>query len=446
MDCCLNFMPTDNAFLKEHQLLASQVSRLSAALKHYKHTFGGNSLVLYHASSEEFLVRLLAAAHAGFDIIFPANGQVENIETASLAADYVFVDEFTGSKQLNTDMLALNVVDNTHSVIKHITIPQTGKLTFYTSGSTGYGKPIEKHWQHINAELTNLKHTFCFDKPCQIIATVSHQHIYGLLFKLLWPVLTGYKIEFTFVEFPEQLHALVEKQNSVIITSPAFIDRLIRDNVLINCKANILGIFSSGGPLSNESAITLYKQLDIGATQIFGSTETGGIAYRQVIDDKPTPWQCFNGISVANHQQQLAVRSPYFDDDVFITQDIAEVLDDGQFILSGRLDRTIKLEEKRVNLDALERTLCSDNFITHCKVILLKSAKRQQLGLVAALSEDGFSELDKNGKLALNKHIKRVLAGRFEAVCMPRKFRYLKDLPVNSQGKLVFADLEKLFD
>ena len=61
-------------------------------------------------------------------------------------------------------------------------------------------------------------------------------------------------------------------------------------------------------------------------------------------------------------------------------------------------------------------------------------------------SAAGLGELNKNGKLALNKRLKQVLAGQFEAVCMPRKFRYVDELPVNSQGKYVFAELEKLFD
>ena len=440
-------MPSTHSFSEQQQFLLSRVKTLCVALKQHKMTFGGKTLVLYHTSSEVFLIRLLAAAHAGFDIIFPANGQTENIETASLNADYVFVDSYKGAKQLNAEMLA--AVDTNLDAddgISALTLPQSGKLTFYTSGSTGYGKPIEKNWGHINAEVANLEHTFCFEQPCQIVATVSHQHIYGLLFKLLWPLFSGYTIEFTFVEFPEQLQSLVLEKNVVIISSPAFIDRLIRDNVLMECKDKIIGLFSSGGPLSDISAIRLFEQLGIAATQIYGSTETGGIAYRQVTQSAKTAWQCFDGITVTTKEQQLAVCSPYFDEDVFITQDMVELLENGQFMLLGRLDRTIKLEEKRVNLDALERTLCADKTIQACKVIVLTKGKRQQLGLVASLTDDGFSELNKHGKLALNKHLKRLLSGRFEAVCMPRKFRYLASLPVNSQGKLVFAELEKLFD
>ena len=60
----------------------------------------------------------------------------------------------------------------------------------------------------------------------------------------------------------------------MIISSPAFIDRLIRDNILMECKDKIIGLFSSGGPLSDISAIRLFEQLGIAATQIYGSTET----------------------------------------------------------------------------------------------------------------------------------------------------------------------------
>ena len=428
----------------DRDICANAVTALANQLRLFKQQTGAQSLVLYHAASDVFLVRLLAAAHAGFDVIFPANGQPENIQIASEDADYVLVDEFSGDKHLSLDSLTLT--ESLQQSADALTLPESGKLTFYTSGSTGYGKPVVKSWQHINAELTNLCNTFEFDSDCQIVATVSHQHIYGLLFKLFWPLRANYTVNLTFVEFPEQLRALVATQPSVIITSPAFIDRLIRDNVCVSVKHNIAGVFSSGGPLSDNSAVTLFQQLGVAATQIYGSTETGGIAYRQVSEFKTEPWQCFDGITVLKHQQQLAVKSPYFDDAMFVTQDCGEILEGGRFSLSGRLDRTIKLEEKRVNLDALERVLSDDSAITQCKVVLLTHGFRQQLGLVAQLSAAGLGELNKNGKLALNKRLKQVLAGQFEAVCMPRKFRYVDELPVNSQGKYVFAELEKLFD
>jgi acyl-coenzyme A synthetase/AMP-(fatty) acid ligase len=417
-------------------LLSRQVRAFAAAHKITR-------VALYHADSEEFLVRLMALATAGCDIVLPANGQPDNLVEAANESDGVWFD-------------------NTPSVIKHanfakmpqsegtpnasFAFPTCGELTLFTSGSSGKAKAITKSWQHINAELENLNRTFTVDDDTRFVATVSHQHIYGMLFKLLWPFKYGKTFDCEFIEFPEQLAAKVAIAPCVIITSPAFITRLVKDNVLTAHKHNIRAVFSSGGPLSDGDAITLYQQLGVGAWQVYGSTETGGIGYRQVINSTVTPWQVFKGIEISKVGQQLCVRSPYFADAQQLLDDTGEILTNGYFILKGRLDRTIKLAEKRINLDAIERALLTHQAIEQVKVILLNNGVREQLALVACLTEFGQNELKRAGKFEFNKLLKAHLAERFEAVCLPRKFRYVDAMPSNPQGKLAYVELEKLFD
>ena len=63
-------------------------------------------------------------------------------------------------------------------------------ITFFTSGSTGKPKEIEKTVSQLECEIKELQKMW----PCRyasFYSTVSHQHIYGLLFSLLWPVCAG---------------------------------------------------------------------------------------------------------------------------------------------------------------------------------------------------------------------------------------------------------------
>ena len=125
--------------------------------------------------------------------------------------------------------------------------------------------------------------------------------------------------------------------------------------------------------------------------------------------------------------------------------DLGLVHQNGQFELLGRIDRTIKLEEKRVNLDAVERHIASLAQVSEVKIIVLQGARRC-LGCVIQLAANVQLPSSNVQKRELNQIIKSHLLLHFESVCLPRKFRYLTHMPYNSQGKLVLSQLEKLFE
>ena len=61
---------------------------------------------------------------------------------------------------------------------------------FETSGTTGEGRWIPKALRHLEDEVEALEAAFGARLPdgTRVFATVSHQHIYGLLFRVLWPL------------------------------------------------------------------------------------------------------------------------------------------------------------------------------------------------------------------------------------------------------------------
>ncbi len=82
--------------------------------------------------------------------------------------------------------------------------------------------------------------------------------------------------------------------------------------------------------------------------EIYGSSETGGIAWRQT----ESLWQPLPGVQLAlNTEGALRIDSPWLAlGQTEQTADAAELFADGRFALRGRLDRIIKLEEKRISL------------------------------------------------------------------------------------------------
>jgi len=113
----------------------------------------------------------------------------------------------------------------------------------------------------------------------------------------------------------------------------------------------------------------------------------------------------------------------------------------------GRADRIVKIEEKRCSLDELGTRLTEHVWIEHAYVLVDEQVgKRRCLAAVAELSAEGKLAFAADKKFNFDRQLKTHLKQYFEAIVVPRKFRYLEQMPYNSQGKLNKKTLESLFD
>ena len=104
-----------------------------------------------------------------------------------------------------------------------------------------------------------------------------------------------------------------------------------------------------------------------------------------------------------------------------------------------------EVDEKRLNLEEVEQHLLLSPLINECRIMVLKN-NRSSLAAVVSLTEEGLALKKSLSAFAFNQRLKQHLLERFERVCLPRKWRYLDQLPYNSQGKLSHSALEALFE
>ena len=95
-------------------------------------------------------------------------------------------------------------------------------LVLFTSGSTGEPAAIRKSLRQLDAEVDALESVFgpMIDADAVVHGTVSHQHIYGLLFRILWPLSSGHSFAPARIAYNEQLTTLGPGP-VVLIASPA---------------------------------------------------------------------------------------------------------------------------------------------------------------------------------------------------------------------------------
>ncbi len=314
-------------------------------------------------------------------------------------------------------------------------------IVLWTSGTTGTPKKVYKKFEHLSIECEELAGLWGSKaKDCLFCQTVSHHHIYGLLFFLL-PL----RLEAPFlaerIEMPETLEELRDK-NLILVSSPAFLKRFSEN---CDCKnLQITELFCSGGPLPFESAKNAERIFGRWPIEIYGSTETGGIAYR--ISKSGPEWQPFSvcSLSLANNGC-LCVKSPYVaEKDGFITGDLAEFLDTGKFVLNGRADSIVKIEEKRISLAEVEKRILSCGLVQKACVLAL-SGKRQYLAAAIVLNEKGKEEFSGASNLRKNSFFRKYLAKFLEGAVIPKKWRYIESFAQDTQGKIKRKEVEMLF-
>ena len=138
------------------------------------------------------------------------------------------------------------------------------------------------------------------------------------------------------------------------------------------------------------------------------------------------------------------ISSPYFDEPELELNDELEIFDDG-FIVKGRNDRIVKIQEKRVSLIEMENFLNQDKLIEKSRCLKIDD----KLCTAVVLTSEGKKFLEKNGKLELVKKLKQMIAESYRPILenimidfpslryvVPKRWRFLQDLPVNKRGKV----------
>jgi acyl-coenzyme A synthetase/AMP-(fatty) acid ligase len=321
------------------------------------------------------------------------------------------------------------------------TAPQpTSRISFFTSGSTGEPKLCGKTLEQLLAEIR--VHLKLWGAPRGlVVGTVSHQHIYGLLFRIFWPLWAGRVIVGPRLETWEAVaHHL--QPGGALIASPAHLAR-IPEQLVFPHRPSI--VFSSGGPLSLEAARSSHAALGSFPVEVLGSTETGGVAWRRQ-DAPEARWTPLPRVEIkADNEGALTVRSPFTGTDGFVVMgDQVELASDGRFALKPRLDRIVKIEGKRVSLPRVEQALRDLDDVLDASAVDLPE-RGGALGAVVVLAPGAEKQLSAIGRFRYSRRVRRALAHRLEPMERPRFWRFVARVPENAQGKRVAAELRELF-
>jgi acyl-coenzyme A synthetase/AMP-(fatty) acid ligase/3-hydroxymyristoyl/3-hydroxydecanoyl-(acyl carrier protein) dehydratase len=305
---------------------------------------------------------------------------------------------------------------------------EAAHIFLQTGGTTGQPRLWQKTAGNLLGEVAGHVHALQIAPGDHILATVPPHHIYGLLFSVLLPLVSHATVERVSPFFPREITARIEKTAATILVStPAHLRAL---SASLTSGHQLRLVLSSGAPLSAADAAEFFARTGLWPLEVYGSTETGGIAVRRQ-DKADAAWAPLPGVDCRVDGEVLCVRSAFVSPDAgkgqdgfFSTGDCAQEHPDGTFDLLGRADGVVKVGGKRVALPDIEKIIAALDQVQDAVVMALSSESGRGQEIVALVASD-----------RLASDITRELRDKLPSPSWPRRLRCVPAIPTTAAGK-----------
>lgn len=316
--------------------------------------------------------------------------------------------------------------------------PDEPFLRLFTGGSTGKPKVWSKSPRNLLAEAFYLRDHFSLGEKDFFVATVPPYHIYGLLFSVLIPFASRACVLPDVYTFPQEIISTINKHKATVLVSVPVHYRVLKvDNLSV---PSLKYAFSSAGLLASSDSLYFYKKTGLGITEIYGSTETGGIATRSV-SEKKTGWRAFDVVAWKLAGSRLSVQSDFTslemerDPDGFcLVGDEVREEEDHRFSLLGRADGIVKVAGKRVDLQDIQNKIQKLPTVGDAYVLALPADTGRE-SVIATLVACDLTET----------HLRKLLMDMLEPYAIPRLVKIVSSIPRTSAGKIDRRRIERYF-
>jgi 4-coumarate--CoA ligase (photoactive yellow protein activation family) len=297
-------------------------------------------------------------------------------------------------------------------------------VTFQTSGSTG----VPGTCTHLLADLVTEahEHTGILKTPRRIISMVPPHHIYGFIFTVVLPGIMGIEVVDARVLSPGRIRTMLQDGDCIIATPHLW--RYLATSIP-SFPAGVSGT-SSTAPMPVELAQELQTRGLMRLTEIYGSSETAGIGWRQSPLDAFTLLDLWlvsdDGEALSRRQEDGSAGTPMAFGDI--------VTFDGPRRLRpvGRRDGAVQIGGVNVFPERVRRFLEEHEAVSEATVrpfAVGGDAARQRLKAFIVARET----LDIS---ALEKALRRHAAAGLSEVERPVAYHFGSSLPRNAIGKL----------
>lgn len=313
-------------------------------------------------------------------------------------------------------------------------------VVFSTSGSTGEAKRIVRSEESLMEDAAALVAAFpdIWRSRSAIVASIRPEHMYGALWRVRAPALAGSPVDPSVLVSVEELSAACSRYGRIVfVTTPSFLEKALHHPDFSALKGSFAAIVTSGSLLRAETSLVVAETTGCCPTEIFGSTETGTVAFRRRTEGES--WHVVDHVNVSRSGEGLlVVDSPFAMERPCTMGDVVEFISEREFRLIGRADRRVKILERYVSLSDVEKALAAHPFVSRVRVETTADAV-PRIGALAVLSQEGAAALARGTYADVASRLRRDVMAISGSLAFPRRIRFVRELPFNEQGKTTAA-------
>ncbi|WP_372678045.1 ASKHA domain-containing protein [Desulfosarcina sp.] len=265
--------------------------------------------------------------------------------------------------------------------------PDRPWVALLTGESTGTPRLWSKTPRNLLGEVDYLIKRYEISSNDRILASVPALHIYGLLYSLLVPLAASARVVGQNPSLPEAIKGQMAATSPTIFVSMPVHYRALRENPPE--KGALRLAFSSAGPLAEADGTAFSRATGVDLVEIYGSTETGGIAARRRSkgDVGFTPYHCIQW-RVAG--ERLDVRSAFLSRELpvrssgwFTLPDRVKTHGSDSFMVVGGADTIVEADGSREKRHQSKMSAAATGKISHNQQVTFEPA-----GLNVAIEEE----------------------------------------------------------
>ena len=335
---------------------------------------------------------------------------LERLDTASAFSEFFHLHEYGAEDYL----LAMPSVGEWCDLVEQSLAATGTHLTFRTSGSTGEPKRCTHAVADLQAEAEGWARYL--GPVTAVLPLVPAHHIYGTIFTALLPDRIGAECG---LEGPVGAEAVRRaRPGALVVGTPTHWSYLARS--LLAFPDGLVGVTSTA-PMPSQLAHRLRGQRLGRLVEVYGSSETGGVAVR---DHEAAAYTLLDGWSFDADGEPVRTVAGGVQAG---PPDRVRRLDDRRFVLAGRRDGAVQVGGTNVFPDRVRDALLAHAGVADAAVRLDREGGRLKAFVVPAMPGADpdllVGELD------------RWCGDRLAPVERPRRFALGEALPVGAMGK-----------
>ncbi|NEU14624.1 AMP-binding protein [Methylobacterium sp. BTF04] len=293
------------------------------------------------------------------------------------------------------------------------------RITFSTSGSTGRPKRVSHTFVFLHAEIRALSSRW--DRRRRVVALLPSHHIYGFLFTVWLPEALGIETLDAANFGPGELSRQL-RPGDLVVTFPERWSWLQRS--LPHWPADVEGVVSTA-PCSAELIDALRADGLDSMTEVYGSTETAGIAMREEPNEA---YRLMPQWSFAAPLDEAAPTLIHRSGLEVALMDTIQRAGPDSFRLAGRKDGMVQVGGVNVSPDRIAAQLSVRPGVTEAAVRLMRPEEGTRLKAFVIPDSGQDPEV-------LRRNLEDWAATQLPASERPKSFTMGDALPKNSLGK-----------